>query len=68
MVKKHKNKNVLNLDNIILIDNLVHNFLDDQFFNGIPIRGFIKNKKDQHLVIMLDFIKKYLKQIKKNRM
>ena len=67
LVKKHKNKNVLNLDNIILIDNLVHNFLDDQFFNGIPIKDFIKNKKDQHLVIILDFIKKYLKQIKKKK-
>ena len=28
---KIKNKNVLNLENIILIDNLVHNFLDDNF-------------------------------------
>ena len=65
LVKKHKNKNILNLDNIILIDNLVHNFLDDQFFNGIPIKDFFKNKKDEHLLIMLDFIKKFLKQIKK---
>ena len=65
LVKKYKNKNVLNLDNIILIDNLVHNFLDDQFFNGIPIKDFYKNKKDNNLVIIQDFLKKYLQQIKK---
>jgi len=65
LVKKMKNKNVLNLDHIILVDNLVHNFLDDQFFNGIPIKDYYKNKKDNHLVIIQDFLKKYLQQIKK---
>lgn len=65
LYKKIKNKNVLNLENIILIDNLVHNFLDDQFFNGIPIKDFYKNKKDCNLEIIKDFIKGYLKQLKK---
>ena len=64
LYKKIKNKNVLNLENIILIDNLVHNFLDDQFFNGIPIKDFYKNKKDCNLEIIKDFIKGYLKQLK----
>ena len=64
LYKKIKNKNVLNLENIILIDNLVHNFLDDQFFNGIPIKDFYKNKKDCNLDIIKDFIKGYLKQLK----
>tara|TARA_B110000971_G_scaffold137314_1_gene140397 strand:- start:770 stop:1408 length:639 start_codon:yes stop_codon:yes gene_type:complete len=64
LYKKVKNKNVLNLENIILIDNLVHNFLDNQFFNGIPIKDFYKNKNDCNLNIILDFIKGYLKQIK----
>jgi hydroxymethylpyrimidine pyrophosphatase-like HAD family hydrolase len=65
LYKKIKNKNVLNLENIILIDNLVHNFLDDQFFNGIPIKDFYKNKKDCNLEIIKNFIKGYLKQLKK---
>jgi len=65
LYKKVKNKNVLNLENIILIDNLVHNFLDDQFFNGIPIKDFYKNKKDCNLEIIKNFIKGYLKQLKK---
>ena len=64
LYKKIKNKKVLNLKNIILIDNLVHNFLDDQFFNGIPIKDFYKNKKDCNLEIIKDFIKGYLKQLK----
>jgi len=70
LYKKVKNKNVLNLENIILIDNLVHNFLDNQFFNGIPIKDFYKNKNDCNLNIILDFIKGYLKQIrtKKNNL
>tara|TARA_B100001564_G_scaffold299312_1_gene265721 strand:+ start:246 stop:884 length:639 start_codon:yes stop_codon:yes gene_type:complete len=67
LYKKIKNKNVLNLENIILIDNLVHNFLDDQFFNGIPIKDFYKNKKDCNLEIIKDFIKGYLKQLKKKK-
>ena len=67
LYKKIKNKNVLNLENIILIDNLVHNFLDDQFFNGIPIKDFYKNKKDCNLDIIKNFIKGYLKQLKKKK-
>tara|TARA_B100001996_G_scaffold341455_1_gene295510 strand:+ start:783 stop:1415 length:633 start_codon:yes stop_codon:yes gene_type:complete len=66
LYKKVKNKNVVNLENIILIDNLVHNFLDNQFFNGIPIKDFYKNKKDANLPVIQDFIKGYLKQLKKN--
>ena len=64
LYKKVKNKHVLNLENIILIDNLVENFLDTQFFNGIPIKDFYKNKKDCNLEIIKDFIKGYLKQLK----
>ena len=64
LYKKVKNKHVLNLENIILIDNLVENFLDTQFFNGIPIKDFYKNKKDCNLDIIKDFIKGYLKQLK----
>lgn len=66
LYKKIKNKNVVNLENIILIDNLVHNFLDNQFFNGIPIKDFYKNKKDNNLPIIQEFLKGYLKQLKKN--
>ena len=57
LYKKVKNKNVVNLENIILIDNLVHNFLDNQFFNGIPIKDFYKNKKDANLPVIQEFIK-----------
>ena len=67
LYKKVKNKHVLNLENIILIDNLVENFLDTQFFNGIPIKDFYKNKKDCNLEIIKDFIKDYLKQLKKKK-
>jgi TFIIF-interacting CTD phosphatase-like protein len=67
LYKKVKNKNILNLENIILIDNLVHNFLDDQFFNGIPIKDFYKNKKDNNLVIIQEFMKGYLKQLKSKK-
>ena len=67
LYKKIKNKHVLNLENIILIDNLVENFLDSQFFNGIPIKDFYKNKKDCNLEIIKDFIKGYLKQLKKKK-
>ena len=65
LYKKVKNKHVLNLENIVLVDNLVENFLDSQFFNGIPIKDFYKNKKDCNLEIIKDFIKGYLKQLKK---
>ena len=68
LVQKVKNKNILNLDNIILIDNLVHNFLDNQFFNGIPIKDFIKNKNDNNLLIIQDFLKNYLRQYKKKNL
>ena len=67
LYKKVKNKHVLNLENIILVDNLVENFLDTQFFNGIPIKDFYKNKKDCNLEIIKDFIKNYLKQLKKEK-
>ena len=67
LYKKIKNKNVVNLENIILIDNLVHNFLDNQFFNGIPIKDFYKNKKDNNLPIIQEFLKGYLKQLKKKK-
>ena len=67
LYKKVKNKTVLNLENIIIIDNLVHNFLDSQFFNGIPVKDFYKNKKDNHLLIIKEFIKGYLKEIKKKK-
>ncbi len=67
LYKKVKNKHVLNLENIILVDNLVENFLDTQFFNGIPIKDFYKNKKDCNLEIIKDFIKGYLKQLKKKK-
>jgi len=67
LYKKVKNKTVLNLENIIIIDNLVHNFLDSQFFNGIPVKDFYKNKKDNHLLIIKEFIKSYLKEIKKKK-
>lgn len=67
LYKKVKNKHVLNLENIILIDNLVENFLDTQFFNGIPIKDFYKNKKDCNLEIIKYFIKGYLKQLKKKK-
>jgi TFIIF-interacting CTD phosphatase-like protein len=67
LYKKVKNKHVLNLENIVLVDNLVENFLDSQFFNGIPIKDFYKNKKDCNLEIIKDFIKDYLKQLKKKK-
>lgn len=67
LYKKVKNKHVLNLENIILVDNLVENFLDSQFFNGVPIKDFYKNKKDCNLEIIKDFIKGYLKQLKKKK-
>jgi len=68
LYKKVKNKHVLNLENIILIDNLVENFLDTQFFNGIPIKDFYKNKKDCNLEIAnLDSDgSKFFKQVYKN--
>ena len=67
LYKKVKNKHVLNLENIVLVDNLVENFLDSQFFNGIPIKDFYKNKKDCNLEIIKNFIKDYLKQLKKKK-
>lgn len=60
LYKKFKNKKVYNLDHIIIIDNLVHNFLDEQFFNGIPIKDYFKNKKDRNLVVIMKFIQLYL--------
>ena len=57
------NQHVLNLDNIILIDNLPSNFLDTQFFNGIPIKDFTTDKNDTALKILKNFFKNYLQQI-----
>ena len=60
-------KKIFNLDNIILIDNLVENFLESQFFNGIPTRDFINNKNDKGLLLLMKFFKNYLKLIIKQK-
>ena len=60
--KKINQKKVFNYDNIILIDNLVENFIDDQFFNGIPIIDYIDNDKDNALVLLTKFFKYFLKK------
>ena len=61
------NKPILNLDNIILIDNLPGNFLDTQFFNGIPIQDFYSNKKDIALQVLIKFFKDFLNKVSKNK-
>ena len=61
------NKGELNFDNIILIDNLTENFLDTQFFNGIPIKDFYQNDDDNSLVMLKNFFKNYLKLKQKNK-
>ena len=68
LVKKKNNKIGLNLDNIILIDNLVENFIDSQFFNCIPIIDFYKNKDDKSLKILIKFFKYFLKEKENNNM
>ena len=61
-------KRVWNLDNIVLIDNLVENFLESQFFNGIPTKDFIKDNDDNGLLLLMKFFKNYLNLvIKKNK-
>ena len=62
-----KNSNGLELNNIILVDNLVENFLDKQFFNGIPIKDFYQNTKDKSLVILKNFFKNIIELKKKNK-
>ena len=60
--KNVNQKKVFNYDNIILIDNLVENFIDDQFFNGIPIIDYTGNDKDNALVLLTKFFKYFLKK------
>lgn len=67
LYKMKNNQHVLNLDNIILIDNLPSNFLDTQFFNGIPIKDFTTDKNDTALKILKNFFKNYLQQISHNK-
>jgi TFIIF-interacting CTD phosphatase-like protein len=67
LYKMKNNEHILNTDNIILIDNLPSNFLDTQFFNGIPIKDFTTNKNDTALKILKYFFKNYLQQISKNK-
>ena len=62
-----KNSNGLELNNIVLVDNLVENFLDKQFFNGIPIKDFYQNTKDKSLVILKNFFKNFIELKKKNK-
>ena len=60
--KNVNQKKVFNYDNIILIDNLVENFIDDQFFNGVPIIDYTGDDKDNALVILTKFFKYFLKK------
>ena len=60
-------KRVWNLDNIVLIDNLVENFLESQFFNGIPTKDFIKNNDDKALLLLMKFFKNYLNLVIKKK-
>lgn len=60
-------KKVWNLDNIVLIDNLVENFLESQFFNGIPTKDFIKNNDDKGLLLLMKFFKNYLNLVIKKK-
>lgn len=60
--KNVNQKKVFNYDNIILIDNLVENFVDEQFFNGIPIIDYTGNDKDNALVLLTKFFKYFLKK------
>ena len=62
-----KNANGLELNNIVLVDNLVENFLDKQFFNGIPIKDFYQNNNDKSLVFLKNFFKKFVELKKKNK-
>tara|TARA_Y100001958_G_C21147153_1_gene484248 strand:- start:377 stop:1099 length:723 start_codon:yes stop_codon:yes gene_type:complete len=60
--KSVNQKKIFNYDNIILIDNLVENFIDDQFFNGIPIIDYTGDDKDSALVLLIKFFKYFLKK------
>ena len=62
LYKKNNNKIIINYDNIILIDNLVENFLDTQLFNGIPIIDYYKNNNDNALILLIKFFKHYIVQ------
>jgi TFIIF-interacting CTD phosphatase-like protein len=66
LYKKKNNKILLNYNNIILIDNLVENFLDTQLYNGIPIIDYYKNKNDTALILLIKFFKYYIIEKKKN--
>ena len=62
-----KNSTGLELNNIVLVDNLVENFLDKQFFNGIPIKDFYQNDKDKSLVLLKNYFKQFIELKKKNK-
>ena len=65
--KQRNGKIVFNLNNIILIDNLKENFVDNQFFNGIPVKDFYQNNKDTTLLTLKNFFKSFLKQKLKDK-
>ena len=58
---------IFNYDNIILIDNLVENFIDTQFFNGIPIIDYTGNNKDEALLLLTKFFKYFIKKKTENK-
>lgn len=60
--KNINQKKVYNYDNIILIDNLVENFIDKQFFNGIPIIDYIGDNNDKSLLLLTKFFKYFIKK------
>lgn len=60
--KNINQKKVYNYDNIILIDNLVENFIDKQFFNGIPIIDYIGDNNDKALLLLTKFFKYFIKK------
>lgn len=59
-------KKILNYDNIVLIDNLVENFVDNQFFNGIPIIDYVGDDKDVALELLTKFLKYFILKQSKN--
>lgn len=65
--KQRNGEIVFNLNNIILIDNLKENFVDNQFFNGIPVKDFYQNNKDTTLLTLKNFFKSFLKQKLKDK-
>ena len=60
--KSINQKKTFNYDNIILIDNLVENFIDDQFFNGIPIIDYTGDDNDKALILLTKFFKYFVKK------